>query len=446
MRADLRHRHCFPTRPLHTKEKAAARQARWQVGNVAQAGSHSAAGQMTGYLYQCELALLELARHSWEDPAIEVRMEVLDDVEFLYGAAADPHELLQSKHREKAGRLSETGKDVWRSVASWIDALKTLDRLSDGPMPLLRLVTTQIAAENTFLFQLRPGSERSVPDALARMLQVAEAEEPANTADDRKKFADLTPAQRYRLVAAVEINDGSPLMSDLDPTLARTLGIRPGEHARAILDDIKGWWYGVAVESLDKNRERASVTAQELQCRLEEVTDRFAGRNLPITETARRLTAAEIAVYQDDLVVAQMRWVGLKDRTVASYLRDYHYARAQRSKWLRSFKITEEGLEDYDRLLWDEWDHVFTRHTDGLEDDTPEEERQAVGQRVLHDTMDKVADLPARPGSTTERWIGRGAMHSLAGRPRTDDDEDAVGWHPDYPDLCQGHHDEPGDA
>ncbi|AXG83080.1 hypothetical protein DVK44_33775 [Streptomyces paludis] len=35
---------------------------------------------MTGYLYQCELALLEIARRSWDDITVEVRMEVLDEV------------------------------------------------------------------------------------------------------------------------------------------------------------------------------------------------------------------------------------------------------------------------------------------------------------------------------------------------------------------------------
>ncbi|MGF2213771.1 ABC-three component system protein [Streptomyces albidoflavus] len=398
---------------------------------------------MTGYLYQCELALLELAERSWEDITVEVRMEVLDDIEFLYQESPDPFVLLQSKHRERAGRLSETGKDFWRSVASWIDALIALGRLSDGTMPLLRLATTQVAAQGTFLHQLRPGPGRSVDEALAGMQEVAQAAEPSNTADDRKKFTDLTPAQRYRLVAAIEINDASPLMSDLDSKLARALGIRPGQHARAILDDIKGWWYGMAVELLDRTRSRASVTAQELQCRLEETLDRFTGKNLPITETLRRLTEAEIAAYRNDLVVAQMRWIGLKDRTIASHLRDYHYARAQRSAWLRDFTITEQALGDYERLLWDEWDHVFTRHTDAVEDDTPDTERKAVGKRVLDDSMDKAAVLPARPGSTTESWIGRGTLHSLAGRTYAEDDE-TVGWHPDYPDFCQKHNEQPG--
>jgi hypothetical protein len=399
---------------------------------------------MTGYLYQCELALLELAQRSWDDVTVEVRMEVLDDIEFLREETVDPFELLQSKHRGGAGQLSETGKDFWRSVASWIDALTSLGRLSTGTMPLLRLVSTQVAVEGTFLHLLRPGAERQVDDALTRMEQVAKAAEPETTAKDRKRFTDLTPAQRYRLVAAIEINDGSPLMSDLDSSLARTLGIRPGEHAQAILNEIKGWWYGMAVELLERknpSRKRPSVSAQELQCRLEEVTDRFAGKNLPITESLRRLTTAEIAAYEDDLVVAQMRWVGLKDRTIATHLRDYHYARAQRSEWIRTFKITEEGLEAYERLLWDEWDHVFTKHTDDVEDDTPAKDRKAIGKRVLDDTMDKVADKPARPGSVTEGWIGRGTMHSLAGQTdQAAEAEDSVGWHPDYTDLCQNHH------
>ncbi|MEH0517274.1 MULTISPECIES: hypothetical protein [unclassified Streptomyces] len=78
-----------------------------------------------------------------------------------------------------------------------------------------------MAAEGTFLHKLRPGPERSVDDALAGMEEVARAAEPGNPADDRKKFTDLTPAQRYRLVAAMEISDASPLMSDLDSKRSR---------------------------------------------------------------------------------------------------------------------------------------------------------------------------------------------------------------------------------
>jgi hypothetical protein len=390
---------------------------------------------MTGYLYQCELALVELAERSLDDPLAEVRMEVLDDIEFLHGTG-DPAELLQSKHRGRAGPLSETGKDFWRSVASWIDALTVLNALTSGPMPLLCLVTTQIATEGTFFHLLRGGPQRDVAAALARIQQVAADDGPATTARDRKQFLALTPPQRYRLVAAIEICDGAPLMSDLDRRLARALGIVARRHGQAVLDQIKGWWYRMAVQLLERKDpalHKPSVTAQELLCRIEEITDQFAGENLPVTEELRRLTQAEIDAYGEQLVVEQMRWIGLGDRAIAMYLRDYHHAWAQRSQWLRTFKITEEGLGEYERRLWDEWDHIFTHLTDSLDDEEDREDRRSVGKDVLKQTMDAVADEPARPGSTTVGWIGRGTMHSLADRATTADDP--VGWHPHFEDM-----------
>ncbi|MER0478593.1 ABC-three component system protein [Streptomyces sp. Edi2] len=390
---------------------------------------------MIGYLYQCELALLELAERSWDNPAAEVRMEVLDDIEFMHGSGT-PAELLQSKHRGEAGQLSETGKDFWRSVASWVDALNKLGNPGAESMPLLRLVTTQVAAEGTFYYQLRRGAQRDVPAALARMEQVADADGPQTTAEERKMFLELSPSRRYQFVDALVISDGSPVMSDLDPSLAKALGIRVNQQD-AVLDQIKGWWYRVAVQLLerkDPTRQRASVSAQELLCRLDEVGDQFAGENLPITEALRRLTEAEVAAYDGDLVVAQMRWIGLKDRAIATYLRDYHHARAQRSEWLRTFKITEQGLEDYEQRLWDEWDHIFVDLIDDLDVDSDEADKRSVGKNVLSKTMDKVADEPARLGSSTVGWVGRGTMHSLADHA---DSDEGPGWHPDFSSLCQ---------
>jgi len=81
-------------------------------------------------------------------------------------------------------------------------------------MPLLRLVSTQIAPESTFLHRLRPGSDRDVSNALARMEEVAKDENgPDGTAKDRALFMKLTPAQRPQLVSAITVNDGAPAIS-----------------------------------------------------------------------------------------------------------------------------------------------------------------------------------------------------------------------------------------
>ncbi|MCM1950951.1 hypothetical protein NC315_37165 [Streptomyces sp. G2] len=395
---------------------------------------------MTGYLYQCELALLELARRSWHDPTVEVRMELLDDIEFL-DPDKTPQELLQAKHREAAGPLSETGKDFWRSVASWIDALKHLSDPSDAAMPILRLVSTQTAPADTFFRYLSAGPERDETKALQRMEQVAGDDKgPDTTAKNRELFLNLTPARRQELVRAITVNDAAPVMSDLDPRLAKELGITPSDHAQAALEEIKGWWYGMAVKLLERKnpqRMRASVSAQELMCRRDEVTGRYIGKNLPITETLRNLTEAEIAGYTDRLVVTQMRWIGLPDDEVAMHLRDYHYARAQRSEWLRTFKITPERIDEYESELHYEWETAFRRRTRRLHDGVSEEERRSIGQEILDATMDRVADTPLRPGSVTAPWIGTGSAHGLSDQAATAHPDRQLGWHPDYKNRCK---------
>ncbi|MEV7507183.1 ABC-three component system protein [Streptomyces sp. NPDC091201] len=395
---------------------------------------------MTGYLYQCELALLELARRSWQEPNVEVRMELLDDIEFL-DPDKNPRELLQAKHREAAGPLSETGKDFWRSVASWIDALENLSGPADTTLPILRLVSTQSATPGTFFHYLSAGPDRDEIKALERMeWTAADDEGPGTTAGDRELFMKLTPARRKQLVRAITVNDAAPLMSDLDPSLAKELGITPSDHAQAALDEIKGWWYGMAIKLLERRNPehmRASVSAQELMCRRDEVTGRYMGRNLPITETLRQLTQAEIAQYNDRLVVTQMRWIDLPDEEVAMHLRDYHYARAQRSEWLRTFKITPDRIGEYEGELHYEWESAFRRRTRRIRDDMTEEQRQTIGQEILDATMDRVADTPLRPGSVTAPWIGTGSVHGLSDQAGSAEPDRQLGWHPDYRNRCK---------
>ncbi|MFI8453310.1 ABC-three component system protein [Streptomyces erythrochromogenes] len=395
---------------------------------------------MTGYLYQCELALLELARRSWQEPNVEVRMELLDDIEFL-DPDKNPRELLQAKHREAAGPLSETGKDFWRSVASWIDALENLSDPADTTLPILRLVSTQSAPPGTFFHYLSAGPDRDETKALERMERTAaDVEGPGTTAGDRELFMKLTPARRKQLVRAITVNDAAPLMSDLDPSLAKELGITPSDHAQAALDEIKGWWYGMAIKLLERRNPkhmRASVSAQELMCRRDEVTGRYIGRNLPITETLRQLTQAEIAQYNDRLVVTQMRWIDLPDEEVAMHLRDYHYARAQRSEWLRTFKITPDRIGEYEGELHYEWESAFRRRTRRIRDDMTEEQRQTIGQEILDATMDRVADTPLRPGSVTAPWIGTGSVHGLSDQAGSAEPDRQLGWHPDYRNRCK---------
>ncbi|MFK4189213.1 hypothetical protein ACI2L4_35320 [Streptomyces sparsogenes] len=93
----------------------------------------SAAGQLSGYLCQCDRALIELARTWFKNPQAELRMECLDDI--VIRTEDRPTECVQVKRHKAEGELSPTGADLWRTLNGWCDVVVAI---GDSPLPLLR--------------------------------------------------------------------------------------------------------------------------------------------------------------------------------------------------------------------------------------------------------------------------------------------------------------------
>jgi len=101
-------------------------------------------------------ALLELAKRASSDPAVELHLESLDDIDF--GVDGSPTELLQTKHHlGPPASITAYSVDVWRTINVWLD-------LSLKQAPILRMVTTQVAGDDIAL--LREGAQRNSEGAL----------------------------------------------------------------------------------------------------------------------------------------------------------------------------------------------------------------------------------------------------------------------------------------
>ncbi|MFC8920782.1 hypothetical protein ACFT5C_34135 [Streptomyces sp. NPDC057116] len=106
--------------------------------------AHEASASALGYLFQAQLALLELLRGQEERPDGAISLELHDDVAWEEGGR--PVDLLQIKHHIRGVRtLSDKDDDVWRTIQSWMDTHQPGDK--DGPT--LTLVTTQQARPGT---------------------------------------------------------------------------------------------------------------------------------------------------------------------------------------------------------------------------------------------------------------------------------------------------------
>src|SRR6185312_1162139 len=89
----------------------------WET--MSERNAHSAAGQMAGYLFQPERALFRLATSSRDDV---IGIETLDDIAVVSPDGST--KLEQAKHYVSDANLSGRGKDFWKSLNIWLEAIE----------------------------------------------------------------------------------------------------------------------------------------------------------------------------------------------------------------------------------------------------------------------------------------------------------------------------------
>lgn len=365
-------------------------------------------------------ALVELAKRARDDPASQLRIEALDDIEFATDGA--PSELLQTKHQVRpASDLTANNPDVWRSLNSWMD----LQRGWDDNSPILRLVTTATAPARSPLASLRSGSGRNAPSAMRALSAAARESTNKKTALWRKKFLDLPIHDRLNLLECVIVEDGSRIARDIDQPLLSVLryGIARA-HEDSLLQQVKGWWAGIAVRLLDGSL--PAITGHDLLSYMEDLVDQFRSDTLPVSLAIRNSPFAEqdSRAFHDREFVQQLFWIALDNTRLWKAIRDYHRSYAQRSQWLRSNLVAEFELDRFARALYDEWEEIFDEKVEQVSRGDIDEEQ--AGRDVLsimaRDARVRLRDRFDQP------WFTRGMIHAIA-------DGYAgyrIGWHPDF--------------
>ncbi|WP_269303665.1 ABC-three component system protein [Aeromicrobium sp. HA] len=381
--------------------------------------SHSAAGQALGYFQQCMRALAELGRRGATEPSVEMRIEMLDDIDF--SDSGSPTELLQVKHHIGPGTVTMKSIDLWRSLNVWMD-------LDIDENPALRMVTTQNTDANLAL--LRNGAGRDVSQAVDLLVEAAAGKGNATSRAWRRRFLGLDEDQRIALIERVVIDDATPSAGGLDSELVQVFryAITPGKE-KAFIALLKGWWAGIAVRLLDGSLD--AITGSDLAIQVADIVDQLRADSLPVDPDVRqRFDESITAGYQDRIFVHQLAWIALDHERLWKAIRDYHRAYTQRSFWLRYQLIGEEELDRFAFKLYDEWEQVFDDEVARMA--TDDREAGKVGQdvlsRVARECRSRLRDR------FDEAWFNRGMFHALA------DGElgQQVGWHPDFQVQLEG--------
>ncbi|MEN6325627.1 MAG: ABC-three component system protein [Syntrophomonas sp.] len=390
--------------------------------------SHDASGQMAGYLYQILAALYLLLDN--RDSNAQICIEKFDDIAFV--EQDEPIIMVQTKHQlYRAGSLSDTSVDLWRTIKSWCDSIY------NSPTHLYNtnfvILTTAAAQENTAAYYLKKHTNRNTDEA-KRLLSVAASAATVQANDNYyRAFLNMSPELQDNLIRHIYVYDNSLNISNLKTDIMgyvryATLPM----YEEKVYDSVLGWWIRAVIESLC-SEQSVFINRIQLQQVIFDIGSGYKADSLPIdVDFTHDPSDAELdeLIPENRIFIEQLKLISLSNDRLRRSIREYYNAFRQRSLWIREQLLLANELQDYEAVLVDEWNRLFAIMKENLTDygDELTEQQKAKTGRALFGDVENL-NLPIRE-RVTQPFIMRGSYHGLANRMM-------VGWHVDFMErLC----------
>ena len=392
--------------------------------------THSAPGQLAGYLFQPERALYHLATSGL---GAFVGIETLDDVAVRSSDGSVTRE--QDKHYiSDATPLADRSKELWNTLYIWLKAV------DEGEIDLatteLQLVTNRKLTSGIARALHENGSTGPSPDILAALikrLRAAGKRPPKKLREQVKLVLAHSDAELMALLSKVRVIDGSDACygAELRSKVALTLHA-PGECMDAVLDGLLGWIHDTVL-MLIRSGQPAWLSREEFSERYRRELfahsdSRFfretTAADIPVTDTER-------ASLRENLFVKQLRWIGIEenDEQLIEAIDSVYRAKTETVRLTKAGLVAPSDFSAFDARLVEKWKSVRRLHGGDSEEEI---KRREIGKGVLNRCMDHRETLA---GQVTHEWyLTQGAFHKLA--DATEGKVPELGWHPRYRDQC----------
>jgi hypothetical protein len=375
----------------------------------------SATDAALGYLYQVRLALLLSLQRLAKDEIFATYIETLDDVVFANDGSAP--ELLQLKHhRERAANLTDASTDLWKSFRIWIEGRANGSIPEDAKLYLLTTSSVGSASAASYLML----EERNETEALMRLRATASTSTNETNEPAYSLFRALSSSEQEDLAKSVFILPRAPNIITVGEDLRKEARLAVKRtHLDSFLSRLEGWWYRRAIKHLiEPNAD--PILSNEIESMFDDLREQFKHDALPVDQDILE-AEVDFESYEDMVFVKQVKLTGIRSRRILAAIRDYYRAFEQRSRWVREDLIFIGELNDYERLLKEEWELEFDRVADELGDNAADEAKQIAAKKVY--SWVEESCFPIR--QVHNPCITRGSFHMLS-------DHLKVGWHPEF--------------
>lgn len=385
---------------------------------------HSAPGANAGFSYQFERALYWLA----QSPAGSVVGVETDDDVAVRGTDAS-QVLEQDKHSisEDAEPFGDRSKDLWNTLAIWIEALDTKE-VADTTRFLM--VTNKVLPECIAQQIGRAESEEKITACVAA-LEVAAKTPPQRIASliDRVLRADLRTSLR-RLISQCKLADASQATVGRELRKETLAQLQLPEWclagADSIADELLGWLHKTALATWQQKKPvwiQRDHFVNQLHAiigrRKREMTRERAEHLIPVTDD-------KIGQEKGSPFVKQLHLVTDDEEIVDNAIREFIRCNIEKGRLSAEGNVTDDDWKAFETTLFSRWEKIRSRVI-RMKQTAPEED---IGFEIFTDTTEEHREKLA--GSDTEQvYLTSGTYHRLAGMIR-------VGWHPRFEELMRG--------
>ncbi len=392
---------------------------------------HSAPGQLAGYLFQVERALLHLAT-SGRGGVVEI--ETADDVLAKNAAGNTTHEQDKSYVTGRTP-LADRSKDLWNTLFIWLKVVDAGE--TDMDKTEFHLVTNGSLSAG-IACDLRDlngeGSERQL-QAIVKRLRTCGEKSPAAWAEQADAVLGHTNGEIVTLLRHVRVTDATA--ASHGPALRKKISdhlVLPLDCADEVMRGLVGWLHDTTLELIRAGKP-AQFTAEAFEQRRRQELFAHSDRRF-FRETAAAempVTAEERAKYQQALFVKQILWLGLAEdnEQLIAAIESVYRSTSETVRLTKQGALTPADFAAFDDRLFEKWRHVRRAHL--TTSSTDEAGLQEAGRKVHDQCMDHREMLG---GQATQEWyLSQGAFHKLADAPAAA--MPRLGWHPRYQDRCK---------
>lgn len=382
--------------------------------------THSATGQLAGYLFQPDRALVLLCSCKNKEA---VSIELVDDV----AAVNEKGEVIyreqdKSSIQENGEPFKNRSKDLWNTLKIWIDDVK------NGTLKIestkLVCVTNKKLDKELIIKKIAAAKTEDEIAAAILLLKTAAAKPPAVI----KEISAAVIAEEEilkQLIAKIELIEDNTLETR-NQEIADKLHLEDEIKENVILS-LRGWLLNSILTQLDKGK-APIIKKSDFNNRLSRIINKekddrivFEVKRLVksrISEEDREQVSDRIFVKQLDLIEHPE-----KSSILLDAIDDFLCSESERTRLTLKGDIDREDLNDMDDTSRERWKEVFRRKRTSLKIVMDESEMA----ELAYDIYDSVVSgyVAKLKGIDTYPYLTKGSFHKLS-------DELEIGWHPNW--------------